>query len=226
MHLWRICHWRTAKQLTFFHKRYKIIHFSTSLIFLQEIWQKILSWSWIHERKFTISLRFLGIIRADLEFQYGFLKPYGRRYGFLSGFLPFLYSVHKLNCGNGQGLREFVEIEISKQSCRGDWIARRKTLQTFVWILSKNSDSGLATLSTNLSVRNHNKDHPCSSLQISYSAVSGILYQIRIWKRNRYMFVPMLAGEGGDSNFLRWSERKCSVRTWVYLLLQSLYSYI
>jgi hypothetical protein len=39
-------------------------------------------------------------------------------------------------------LCEFEETDISRQSCRGDCeIARRKTLETFVWISSKNSAS-------------------------------------------------------------------------------------
>jgi hypothetical protein len=36
-------------------------------------------------------------------------------------------------------LRDFEEIQISRQSSRGDCITRRKTFETFVWISSKNS---------------------------------------------------------------------------------------
>jgi hypothetical protein len=53
------------------------------------------------------------------------------------------YSVQGLNRRNCKRLREFEEIEISRQSCRGDCIARRETLKTFVWISSKNSASGM-----------------------------------------------------------------------------------
>jgi hypothetical protein len=51
--------------------------------------------SQIHEC--AISLRFLGIILrgfSDLRFLYGFLKPFGRGYGFLSGFPPFSLTVY------------------------------------------------------------------------------------------------------------------------------------
>jgi hypothetical protein len=41
-------------------------------------------------------------------------------------------------------LRKFEEIDISRQSCRGDYeLKGGKTLKTSVWILSKNSASGL-----------------------------------------------------------------------------------
>jgi hypothetical protein len=52
----------------------------------------------IHER--TISLRFLGIIFkvSDLRFLYGFLKPMGRGYIFLSGFPPFSFTETVRGC--------------------------------------------------------------------------------------------------------------------------------
>ncbi len=57
--------------------------------------------------------------------------------GFQSGFPPFSVTVytHKRNF---KRLREFEEIDISRQSCSWLWIAIRKTLQNFVWFSSKN----------------------------------------------------------------------------------------
>jgi hypothetical protein len=59
-------------------------------------------------------------------------------------FSSFLLYSTLTHCGNCKRLREFGEIEISRQSCRYDfeYVARRKTLKTFVWISSKNSASG------------------------------------------------------------------------------------
>ncbi len=54
-----------------------------------------------------------------------------------------LYCVQNLNCRNCKRLREFEEIEISRQRpCGWLWLAGRKNLNTFAWISSKNSASG------------------------------------------------------------------------------------
>ncbi len=84
-----------------------------------------------------INVHYLESFR-DSRFLYGSLKP--------SGFLlsPLQRTVTLLTYWrNCKRLREFEEIKISRQSCRGNfWIARRKTLKTFVWISSKNSALG------------------------------------------------------------------------------------
>jgi hypothetical protein len=49
-----------------------------------------------------------------------FLNHSERGYGFLSGFPPFFFTVYNKNSRNCKRLREFEEIEISRQSLRGD----------------------------------------------------------------------------------------------------------
>ncbi len=57
----------------------------------------------------------------------GFLKPKGRGYGFLSGFPNFSFTVYSnWTVKTVRGCMSFEEIEISRQSCRGDCEARRK----------------------------------------------------------------------------------------------------
>jgi hypothetical protein len=51
-----------------------------------------------------------------------FLNHRDRGYAFLSGFPPFSFTVYSncMNSSNSKRLREFEEIEISRQSFRGD----------------------------------------------------------------------------------------------------------
>jgi hypothetical protein len=65
----------------------------------------------IHER--TISLRFLGIILRDLRL--------GKEVWFSIRFPPFSFTMYsKFTVEICKRLREFEEIEISRQNCRGD----------------------------------------------------------------------------------------------------------
>ncbi len=85
--------------------------------------QKPNSWTY---NFFEVSRKF-----SYWRFLYGFLKPLGRGYGFLSGFPPFSFTVYskltveicKRLCEFEEickRMRQFEEIEISRQSCKGD----------------------------------------------------------------------------------------------------------
>jgi hypothetical protein len=63
----------------------------------------------------------LKVVRLELS-EWGFLKTYGRRYGFLLGFPPLSLEIVRGEFEEiCKRLREFEEIEISRQSCRGDY---------------------------------------------------------------------------------------------------------
>ncbi len=74
-----------------------------------------------------------------------FFNHMKRGYGFLSGFPPISFTMYSnFTVEIRKRLNEFEEIEIARQSRRGGKggkEARRKTLKTFVLILSKNSVS-------------------------------------------------------------------------------------
>ncbi len=70
---------------------------------------------------------------SDLRFLYGFLKLKRRGFGLLSGFPPFSFKVYSSGTVETvRGCVVFEKIEITAKLLRWLWIARRKTLKTFV----------------------------------------------------------------------------------------------
>jgi hypothetical protein len=68
-----------------------------------------------------------------MRFTYRFLKPSGRGYGFLSGFLPFSFAKTGRSC-----------VSLKKEKSQGKAVevtVNSKEENTFIWILVKNSAS-------------------------------------------------------------------------------------